>query len=121
MSEHIIHASYQFTQTLSSANTARLIGPKGKIGTIKSIDILCTTGLTGTAGLLSIGVSGDAARFATHTLPNTSASERVDGLETINRVNGLQTRIGPDDVVELTNTADPTAGAGIIFINIDWE
>ncbi len=121
MSEHIIHATYQFQQTLSSANTSRIIGPTGKRGTLTSFGVLCTTSLTGSEGLLSIGTSGTPTEFATLTLPNTTAPAKVEGVEVIQYARGIQAGIGVDEAVELTNDAAPTAGAGIIFVTIDWQ
>lgn len=121
MSQHIIQASYQFAQTLSAANTSRILGPPGLRGTLTSFSVLCTTSLTGSTGLLSIGTSGIPTQFATLTLPNTTAPAKVDGVVVVQQARGIQAGIGPDEVVELTNDAAPGAGAGIIFITIDWK
>jgi len=120
MSEKIT-ATYGFAQTFSTANTAFVLGPKGKRGSIVDVRILCTVSLTGAAGLLSIGTPANPTLFGTMTLPNTTAVAEVNGLLELTHVDGLQTRIGPDEWVEFTNDAAPTAGAGILFITIDWE
>jgi len=123
MSDHTIKATYQFPGAVlsSAAVVGRILGPKGKKGKLLAWGVLCTTDLTGTAGQLNIGNSGNATAFATLSLPNTTAPARVDGVETPTYGAVSRTLIDPDMVVEIAATAAPTAGAGTIFVTIEWS
>jgi hypothetical protein len=123
MSDHTIKATYQFPGAVlsSAAVVGRILGPKGKTGHLLAWGVLCTTSLTGSAGQLNIGKAGEATAYATLTLPNTTAPARVDGLERPTYGAVSRTLIDPDTIVEIAATADPTAGAGTIFITIEWR
>lgn len=118
-----IQATYQYdAATLSSAAVLdRIVGPENMIGEVTGVSVLCTTGLTGTEGTLNIGNSGNASAFRTLTLPNTSANERVAGVLSYPTGGKGAPSIAKNEVVEVSAGGEPTAGAGNIFITIEWS
>lgn len=123
MSDHTIKATYQFlaADLNTDAVIGLILGPKGKRGRLLAWGVLCTVSLTGSTGLLEIGTAGSVTKFATLTLPNTTAIARVDGVE-VEKYSGNLTRVGinPDEVVRIGCDGVATAGDGNVFITIEW-
>lgn len=110
-------AVYRFpAATLSTAAVVgRIIGPKGKSGTIVGIGSVVTTGVTVEAASVTIGSATDADAYATASIPVSAANAVTNDFTPVsNHV------IPADEVVNVSAGGESTAGAADLLVMINW-
>lgn len=101
---------------LASAGVkGRLIGPKGMQGRLVDIRAIVTTA-NDAAQAVSLGVSGDATKFGTLTVPSGStANTGVNGM-----TRGASNIVDADTVLEVSSGGGGSVGAADILVTIVW-
>lgn len=112
---------------IGAANVdARIQGPAGKVGRVRGIEYILTTGVTVAASSITVGNNGAVAP-ATCSVPiaainsggaMTAAQLKAAGAEVVAGVNDVE--LAADAVVEVGNTGGSTAGVGAVYVTIDW-
>ena len=122
MSDHVIQQSYIVTVAVDTTTVAGFfVGPPGRVGRITGISAVAGTNITGSVGSVGIGNAADANAYATMSIPNTTAADRVLGTISTNYFNGVYPAIDPNTVIRLSPDGAPTAGDAVFYITIDWE
>jgi hypothetical protein len=112
---------------IGAANVdARIQGPAGKVGRVRGIEYILTTGVTVAASSITVGVNAAVAP-ASCAVPiaaintggaMTAAELAAAGAPAVAGVNDVE--LPADTVVEIGNTGGSTAGAGLVYVTIDW-
>jgi hypothetical protein len=101
-------------------------GPAGKIGRVRGIEYLLTTGITVAASTITVGANGavapavcsaEVAAIATGGAM-TAAELRLAGAKQVAGVNDVE--LAADTPFEIATGGEATAGAGNIVVSIDW-
>lgn len=120
--------TYRFPAlTLSAAAIiGRIIGPVGKVGRVRGIEYVITTGVTVAAALVSVGVNG-AVLPASVSVPvlaatlggaQTDAEVKAAGAAEVAGVNDVE--LTADTIIEISSDGGATAGAADIIVQVDW-
>ncbi len=122
--------TYRFpAATLSAAAiVGRFQGPLGKVGRVRGIEFMTTTGITVAAALVTVGVNG-AVLPASISIPVTavnlggaqSAVEiKAAGAEEDEAGGVNDVELTADTTIEVASDGGPTAGAADLIVNVDW-
>lgn len=120
--------TYRFAAaTLSAAAVVgRFQGPAGKVGRVRGIEYLLTTGTTVAATLVTVGENG-ATLPASISIPvrainlggaQTAAEVAAAGAPVVAGVNDVE--LSADTVIEVASDGGCTAGAGDLIVTVDW-
>ena len=100
----------------AAATVGRIAGPAGKVGRVKSINGVVTTGITVLDGTVSVRSAGEAAAV-TGTLPIASVNDPVSATAAEIEAG---TELLADTTVEVVAGGEPTAGAADLTVVIGW-
>lgn len=120
--------TYRFPAVTVSAIAVigRLQGPAGKVGRVRGIEFMVTTGVTVAAALVSVGVNG-ATLPASISIPvtavnlgggQTAAEIKAAGAEEVAGVNDVE--LTADTTIEVASDGGATAGAVDLVVKVDW-
>lgn len=120
--------TYRFPAVTVSAAAVigRIAGPAGKVGRVRGIEFLVTTGVTVAAALVSVGVNG-ATLPASISIPvtavnlgggQTAAEIKAAGAEEVVGVNDVE--LTADTTIEVASDGGSTAGAVDLIVKVDW-
>ena len=120
--------TYRFpAATLSAAAVVgRIAGPAGKLGRVRGIEFLVTTGVTVAAALVTVGVNG-AVLPASISVPvtavnlgggQTDAEIKAAGADQVAGVNDVE--LTADTTIEVASDGGATAGAADLIVQVDW-
>jgi len=114
-----LEISYRFpaASLTSAAVVGRFIGPAGKVGRVKSVSSIVTTGVTVAAAVVDVDtVAGITTPVAT-TIPISSANA---GLSATKAEIDASTELPADTVVQVSSDGGPTAGAADLVVVVNW-
>ena len=104
-------------QAVGSAATLKLTGPQGAQGRLIAMSSVVTTVLVGASpAVITIGSSGDADAYGTHTIPAAAAVDTITG----SFVRGIDNRVDTDGEVVINLDGGPTSGNASITVLIHW-
>jgi hypothetical protein len=120
--------TYRFpAATLSAAAVVgRFQGPAGKVGRVRGIEYMTTTGITVAASLVTVGVNGAVAP-ASISIPVTAINlggamsddeVKAAGAEEVAGTNDVE--LTADTTIEVASDGGSTAGAADLIIKVDW-
>ncbi len=119
---------YRFAAATMStgAIVGRFIGPPGKIGRVRGIEIIVTTGMTSAVTNLTVGINGATLPsviqipiLAVNLGHQMSAAElALAGADQVASTNDVE--LDADTVIEVTTDGGCNAGAADLVITVDW-
>lgn len=117
--ERPVYSTYTLpAATISSAATLlRIVGPKGMTGVLAGISAVITTEATGSDTELRVGVSGDADKFGTLTVPASAVGTAHNGADLSPADENL---LPVDTTVLIATDGGGTAGAADIAVTVGW-
>lgn len=110
----------------TSAIIGRFLGPLGKRGRVRGIEVQLTVATTDTATILSVGVNGATAP-ASISIPvlainlghvATAAELALAGADEVAGVNDVI--LTADTQVEVDTNGGCTAGDGDVYVTVEW-
>ena len=105
----------------SAAVVGRFIGPKGKVGHVRSMEHIVTTGVTTAAGSVTVDTNAGLTAPFTTSIPVSSANAGGSSTKAQNAVGAaLAAQLPADTVVEVQAGGEPAAGAADLIIEVDW-
>ena len=114
-----IRMTYEFLANAaisSEADIGKISGPYGKVGKIREVTTVVTTGVTVAAGLISFGDGSDEDAYGIHTVPVSSAGAVANNVF----VAGVTDEIPANEAVTIHGGGESTAGAVNLFVVVDW-
>lgn len=115
--ENPLTAVYRFpaASVVSAGVVGRIVGPKGRSGSVVGVGSVVTTGVTGAAASITVGSAADADAYATTSVPISAANAvKNDFTPVFNHV------ITPDEVVNVATGGGATAGAADLLVMVNW-
>lgn len=110
----------------AAAVVGRIIGPAGKVGRVRGMEYIVTTGVTVAASSVTVGNNGAVAPAAI-SIPIASANDggamtaaevKAAGAAVVAGTNDVE--LAADTVVEIASDGGSTAGAVDLVVNVDW-
>lgn len=106
----------------TAADFGVIVGPKGKIGRLRSISTYITVATTVAASEIRVGTAADPDAYGIQAIPISAIGSVINTITdyTGDQTTGTDDRIPADTAVHFESDGGATAGDGHITVVIDW-